>query len=91
MADGPEVSEEVPDFVNLPTAFQYSPSLNCLISLSKGYGVEVLDVHSKKITTRVPLVSSGDGKNFLISYFFIITFFHRAVNMTSHLGGGPVI
>jgi len=44
-----------PNFTNLPSAFQYSTSLNCLISLSKGSGIEVLDVHSRKITARVSL------------------------------------
>ena len=44
-----------PKFSNLPSAFQYSTSLNCLISLSKGSGIEVLDVHSRKITTCVSL------------------------------------
>ena len=44
-----------PTFPSLPTSFQYLPSLNCLISISEGSGIEILDIHSGQITTRAEI------------------------------------
>ena len=70
MADDEPKSNSGPDFVNLPHAFQYSASLNCLISLSKGSGLEIYDVHSRKITSSVPL--DHESKKYIFLHFFVI-------------------
>lgn len=51
-----------PTFASLPNSFQYSPSLNCLISISEGSGIEILDIHSGQITTR-SVVPKDEGKS----------------------------
>ena len=70
MADD-EPEKSGPDFSNLPYAFQYSARLNCLISLSKGSGLEIYDVHSRKITSRVPLLEKDEG-----IYINVLVFLH---------------
>lgn len=78
-ADGEPKSISEPDFVNLPHAFQYSASLNCLISLSEGSGLEIYDVHSRKITSSVPLDHhKGKMKN-LFFFLYTIYIFHFSV------------
>lgn len=61
MAEQSSGDDAPPVFSSLPCAFQYSPSLNCIITLSNLSGIEVLDVHSCSITTRVPITNSDKG------------------------------
>ena len=58
----------LPTFTSLPTSFQYSPSLNCLISISEGCGIEILDIHSGQITTRAE-IPKDEGKADLPNHF----------------------
>ena len=66
MAEADLCSHKSPVYSNLPSCFQYSPSLNCIISLSKDSGIEILDIHSGQITSRSAICAEGK------SYFFTL-------------------